>query len=387
LELKKSNIQLLELADALRADTLPATVADAIEVMKALGEKYLWVDSLCIIQDNELDKQAFIPNMDVIYQRALLTIVAFSGDHSDTGLPGIRPSSRSCEQHQFTIKETPIMESLDPVRKITRGSYLGDSRWDRRAWTFQEKIFSSRSLVFTAEQIYWECPNGSWCEDGIWEVFECPPMLRRAFDTKPHLRCQSVNPKEFPDAYGSLVEQYTTREFSFHSDILNAFAGIVNFIGKVWHEEFFWGMPCSYFSATLQWVSEYGEFDKAVAKLRPGRVPFRLRDGRILALPTPSWSWAGWQNKISTPSIGGGGQAVEVLFHHFTETDELAVITEAEGGNTTDGNTARSKWKDEERKLVKKNDLPSDVVHKPFRHTFLIFWSSSCPSSVIGTWV
>jgi hypothetical protein len=288
LQLKKSNVQLLESADAIKADTLPATVADAIEVTKALGEKYLWVDSLYIIQDNELDKQVFIPNMDVIYQRALLTIVAFSGDNSDAGLPGIRPGSRSREQHPFTIKETRIVESLDPVRKISWGNYLGDSCWDRRAWTFQEKLFSSRSLIFTAEQIYWECPNGSWCEEGIWEVFERPSMLRRAFNTKPRL--QLIDPKDFPGAYGSLVEQYTTREFSFHSDILNAFAGRVNFMEKAWHEDFFWGMPCSYFSAALQWVSEYGEFDKAVAKLRPGPVAFRLRDRRILALPTPSWS-------------------------------------------------------------------------------------------------
>jgi hypothetical protein len=384
LQLTKSTAQLLETPGALKTEDLPATVADAIEVTRALGERYIWVDALCIIQDDELDKQRFISNMDIVYQKALLTIVAMSGENSDAGLAGIRPKSRSCEQHPFKIKGGIIVESLDSPQKESWRNYLGASRWDRRAWTFQEKIFSSRSLIFTSKQIYWECLNGSWCEDGIWEVFEFPSMLRRAFDTKPHLRCQSMNPKEFPDAYGSLVEQYSAREFSFDFDILNAFAGILNFMERVWDQEFFWGMPCAYFSAALQWVNDYGEFNKAVAKTRPGRVPFKLRDGRLLALPPPSWSWAGWKNKISTPTISAAGRAIEVVFHHFTETDQLAIIAELSDSRIADENTQRSKWKDSERQSVNKDDLPAEVLTHPFRHTFLVFWSSS--SQLLCNW-
>ena len=56
LQLTKSTAQLLETPGALKTEDLPATVADAIEVTRALGERYIWVDALCIIQDDELDK-------------------------------------------------------------------------------------------------------------------------------------------------------------------------------------------------------------------------------------------------------------------------------------------------------------------------------------------
>lgn len=63
-------------------------------VVSSLGERYLWVDVLCIIQDDEKSKALFISQMDIVYHHALLTIVAMSGQDANSGLPGLRPFTR-----------------------------------------------------------------------------------------------------------------------------------------------------------------------------------------------------------------------------------------------------------------------------------------------------
>lgn len=88
---------------------LPRTVRDALEVTRSLGSTYLWVDSLCIIQDDDEDRQNLINMMDEIYKNASLTVAAGSSLHTDWGLPGIsitRSKSQQTErigQREFAV--------------------------------------------------------------------------------------------------------------------------------------------------------------------------------------------------------------------------------------------------------------------------------------------
>jgi Heterokaryon incompatibility protein (HET) len=68
----------------------PNTVKDAIDLVESLGERYLWVDSLCIVQDDDEWKCSQINNMASIYANSHLTIIAADGDSSDYGLRGLR---------------------------------------------------------------------------------------------------------------------------------------------------------------------------------------------------------------------------------------------------------------------------------------------------------
>jgi len=74
--------------------SVPQTILDAIRVTEGLGERYLWVDSCCMIQDSDDDKKEFVSQMDIIYGLASLTIVNAAGNHADHGLPGVRPVTR-----------------------------------------------------------------------------------------------------------------------------------------------------------------------------------------------------------------------------------------------------------------------------------------------------
>jgi hypothetical protein len=71
------------------SNLIPRTIRDAIGLVPLLGERYLWVDSLCIIQDDEVFKHDQINAMAAIYSNAALTIVAAEGDSAEAGLRGI----------------------------------------------------------------------------------------------------------------------------------------------------------------------------------------------------------------------------------------------------------------------------------------------------------
>lgn len=105
---------------------IPLTIRDAVDLTKALGIQHIWVDSLCIVQDDPSDKAYWIPRMDLIYMRAFLTIIAASGEAS-TGLSGL-----SIER----IPQTKAKLDKD-MTVIVRGNVtqmLLESKYDLRAW-------------------------------------------------------------------------------------------------------------------------------------------------------------------------------------------------------------------------------------------------------------
>lgn len=129
----RSNILDLQQPGSLIAhsNNIPTTIKDAIDLVTRLGERYLWVDSLCIVQDDDPDtKQAMISVMDIIYGNALMTIIAASGDNANAGLPGVSYGSRNRSQ---------AIESIKPGMKLTYARNLADllqsSTYQSRAWT------------------------------------------------------------------------------------------------------------------------------------------------------------------------------------------------------------------------------------------------------------
>lgn len=135
-------------------DLLPRTIADAILLIKGMGEKYLWVDALCIIQDSPEHKQKQIMRMDSIYAQSALTIVAayrvpFNEPEPCRGLPGIKKNTRNAEQHIEKVRNHHLAVPFDKLPNVVRLT-----RWNYRAWTFQKSLFSKRCLYFTDEQVY-----------------------------------------------------------------------------------------------------------------------------------------------------------------------------------------------------------------------------------------
>ena len=159
-------------------NTLPRTIGDAIYLTRQLGFDYIWIDALCIVQD-ELpeEKNKSLKRMDAIYNCSVLTIVAASGRHADVGIPGI----------SLRRNAPPYVETIDKVQIATMSpSYtdLENSRsltWNKRGWTFQEKILAKRLLLFTDYQVYFKCAESIWVEESYMETEE----LSKSIESRP----------------------------------------------------------------------------------------------------------------------------------------------------------------------------------------------------------
>jgi hypothetical protein len=110
---------------------LPRTISDAMAMVLEIGERYLWVDSLCLVQDDDRDKMDGIQKMDLIYQGAILTIVAAAGTDANASLPSSRIGSRHVSQVVEVVKEGVKMISVSPFY-----FELSESRYMTRGWTY-----------------------------------------------------------------------------------------------------------------------------------------------------------------------------------------------------------------------------------------------------------
>ncbi|KAG8527742.1 uncharacterized protein KY384_007896 [Bacidia gigantensis] len=151
--------------------SLPKTFHDAVSVTRALNIRCIWIDSLCIVQDDLVDWEQEAAKMASIYEGSCLTIAAVDSPDCNGGLflDSITPSahfnitSRVASGKPRTIAS--VRELLQP-RSNEDKLHLYNAPLYRRGWVFQEMMLSSRSLHFREDQMYWKCRSGLRSEDG-----------------------------------------------------------------------------------------------------------------------------------------------------------------------------------------------------------------------------
>ena len=107
----------------------PSVVSDAFDFIRNIGEQYLWIDRICIVQNDDEEKQNIINKMDLVYGNAFITLFAATGKDANTGLPGVRRNSRGC--HQLIDEIGPGLELMAPLDLEN----LMTSVWATRGWT------------------------------------------------------------------------------------------------------------------------------------------------------------------------------------------------------------------------------------------------------------
>ena len=152
--------------------------------------------------------------MDLIYGSASVTIIASSGISAEAGLPGVKQDSRRRVQEPFVVKGIQLIETLDPNGNGEAGSYVGESVWNERGWTFQERLLSRRALVFTDEQVYWECRKAFWSEDSYREFASVPTIYRHSIDDEFPRQPLNAETEGFERLYRIFVEKYSGRLFT-----------------------------------------------------------------------------------------------------------------------------------------------------------------------------
>ena len=129
----KANMVALEQEGGLRsvASQIPKTILDAMRLVEDLGESYLWVDSLCLVQDDDIGLLSMIEKMDVIYSNAHFAIVAASGGNANDGLAGL---------YQQRGKERQYIEEVRPNLYVALCEdvelQMLKSKYETRAWTY-----------------------------------------------------------------------------------------------------------------------------------------------------------------------------------------------------------------------------------------------------------
>lgn len=208
-----------------------------------MGYNYLWVDRYCIPQDNPEAKHHQIRSMDIIYECATVTIIAATADDPSCGLPGVASTPRVPQE--FVNVESGTLALLYPDIDYQ----LSQTRWDTRAWTFQEGLLSCRRLCFLENQVYFQC-NSIRCMESL----GIPPDATDAIYRRSPLYMfdPSHNPLPFPDGrvgynpkdFPAVIDTYTERILGFQNDALNAFEGTLKRFASakqpVYH---IWGIP------------------------------------------------------------------------------------------------------------------------------------------------
>ncbi|GAT27639.1 hypothetical protein RIB2604_02113330 [Aspergillus luchuensis] len=279
LQAKLGNIDDLSKEGSLADDScLPATINNAIEACLSLGISFLWVDRLCILQDDEPCKKAIQLNaMGKIYNQSYLTLIAMAGSDAHYGLPGTNGQRRS-PQWTGQIQGIYLLKDIDAYDKICRSS-----KWQTRGWTFQEAILSPRLLVFTDQGVFYHCHGKTALEDE-----DCPDHYF------PFSNVQ-IPWSKYPDLLG----EFTSRDLTCKSDILFAFSGILHFLYGQNHH---YGLPFSDFSRALLW------------KTKDGNYPMRYQN---MQETFPSWSWSSVDNEIRLCPRNGQWERISVSLAQF----------------------------------------------------------------------
>ena len=263
---------------------LPRTLSDAIAFTEALGERYIWIDALCIPQDDPMLKLLQIEAMDEVFQGAVCTLIALEGTSSASGLPGSSVHSpRNVEPNVETlapgVRARMVREYEDFIEKTP------NSPWATRAWTLQEGLYSVRCLIFTTEQVYFRCMEASASEtseeftstthDGVIYASNTAKLFdRHATETNDF--------SYFYTVYSQLISLYTSRTMTYADDALAAMKGIFRGITNTQGTHFYHGLPLRYFGLALLWEEITGTDESSTWPRKPHRWE---------QVPWPTWTW------------------------------------------------------------------------------------------------
>ncbi|KAK0510510.1 hypothetical protein JMJ35_006942 [Cladonia borealis] len=283
----------LELPFGLERIDLPRTISDAIRFTQDMGELYLWVDCLCIVQDDEREKKLQINQMDLVYARSLLTIAVVAGEDCNAGIPHLYREIRKPQQDFVQLSsDRGLMTSEHD------GWYKKDERWATRGWTYQELHLSRRVLMVFKEMLHWRCKCNYWNER---ECLEPSQSVSKACINKlpMSLGISFVRSRFDTDSLNIHTAHFNEdREFKCDGDALDAFRGILKRMEQVSGTRFHWALPRRYFHGSLLWGNRPRKGRRA-NRPRKGLCVLVSRNGDIYTTQLPSWSWIGWYTQLN----------------------------------------------------------------------------------------
>jgi hypothetical protein len=298
---------------------LPKTFQDAVEVTRAVGIRFLWIDALCILQDDKEDWEVESSRMAAIYRDAW---VVFSADISTSMTSGFLHSEKIdgiIESQQYRhgrlgpgieiakVQSEGTMRSVFAREHVMHRDYatlfeegeLGGPRsitqpLHRRGWTLQEQMLATRMIHFTDLELVWECKSHLRCEckeldcrlgdEGVngrptWHCgISGAPFTR---NTRAHMELALTAASKNNDRaamyslWRATVEEALRRDLTYESDLLPALAGIADLFQRAGTGTYLAGHWLENMPAELLWGFDTRFFPERTTSYR-----------------APSWSWA-----------------------------------------------------------------------------------------------
>ncbi|KXJ96262.1 heterokaryon incompatibility protein-domain-containing protein [Microdochium bolleyi] len=308
LQLLHANIDSFQ--QGIPASGLPRTFREALLATRKLGVQYIWIDSLCIIQDrddlSDWHKEATL--MHKVYSNSYCNLAASDAKDSTEGL------FRDRDPRSLQSRVNLCMEGLDDQQAYLPVTFAESDLWaravpwssiNRRGWVFQERMLSPRILYFGHEQLFWECRELEATES-------YPTGLPALIDTQgPGGGLKIHDPMQYLDhikrkgghfeqswdvrdamanMWSDMVEAYTSCALTMPQDKLIALSGIAQQLQTVFNDEYIAGMWRSRLVINLGW------------RRNPRSTGTRAAEYRA-----PTWSWACIDGIIMIPPYAEPG--------------------------------------------------------------------------------
>lgn len=277
----KDNPSLLQEFMSLEAhhDHLPRVIKDTMQLVSLLNIDYLWVDCLCIVQDDEESLHHEIARMSEIYQNAYVVIAAANGWDANHGLRGIRNVT---EPRSLAVSDLWAIHRNFYASEHSLG-HMPQPFWYTRRWTFQENVLARRLIIFHYQFVFWHCAHDARHEFSIGEF----PLSRsnQRIIGRQCTQGDRFTSQSWPNVqqYLANVYNYNRRTLTYPEDALRAFSGLLTSWNRSFDGGFICGLPQMFFDDALLWQG-----NTALARRRhSGGL---LQGGSSL----PSWSWVGW---------------------------------------------------------------------------------------------
>jgi hypothetical protein len=304
----------------------PRTFKDAILVTRGIGLKYIWIDSLCIVQDDTADWEKEARKMASVYSNAYVTLAADWASHSDCGLISRgkkRPLLRSIMSRASNGGTYEIFLSLSPLDLIyptwteshdklspenlskqilstSNGLYLSCycyeniSLLEKRAWILQERVLSRFVVHFGYAELEWECKKERQ------PICQCGNLTPRNTPMDYHLAVRIEG--SFVEGWQNIVSEYTSRQITYSRDRLPGIAGLASACTPdsrhpIGPGDYVAGMWTSYIPQLLSWYTVSEESISGLATHE--RMPVSY---------APSWSWGSVAAPIKFKDLEQWGQ-------------------------------------------------------------------------------
>jgi hypothetical protein len=324
--LKEENLERFT-KEGIEISHLPNTFRHAVSVAESLRIRYIWIDSLCIIQDSVADWKEESRTMLQVYRHAYCNLAATHSRDSRGGLFSDRNPA---------LLSADVQLSYGPLKATYRLTNINAGYWrmevdeaplNTRAWVVQERLISRRIVHFDSEQVIWDCsqsmacealPGGStkWANRYATGEFESPKQSSQLMAI-PEREDQALG------KWAVIITAYSNCSLTYQKDKIVAISGVARLLSESWKDQYCAGLWRKHIEFQLCWFTS----QPINTVTRP---PAELR--------APSWSWLAFDGPVSASQMQMiGEEAYEVTIKASVTEVCLQDETATSGGEIIKG--------------------------------------------------